>query len=197
MVTNWNLQSSMNMLNDFCADIQNFSYTKLAALKIKGLTLNVNASVRELSMQVSTEEDYQTVQWHLTPNKRMYELLGLHFNKVHIYFGAPDDPIEHGIYLDTVSLGRARNQLELRDANSLGARFRRVVNVALQGHIGVLRLRDDSEIEQLKALWERGRVAQLIEKYGIIPFDDDCGELVKLWKPRRFNEGELPVIIID
>jgi hypothetical protein len=197
MTNHWNLQSSINMLNDFCADIQNFSYIKLAALKLRGLTLKVNAEGHELSILISTEDDYQAIQWHLTPNKRMTQLLGLHFKKVHIVFGAPDEPLENGIYLDTVSLERRPHQLELRDVNSVGARFRRVLNVALQGHIGVLRLHDDSEVGQLRALWERGRITQLLEKYDIVPFDDNSGELVKLWKPRRLEEGEQPIIIID
>lgn len=197
METTWDLQSSIYLLNDFCADPQVFSFTRLETLKLKGLRLHVDAPAEELTMVVSTEEDYRTIQWHLMPNKRLYQLLGIYFKRVHIVFGLQDEPLENDIYLETVGLGHAKHATDLRDANSLGARLRRTLNVALQGHIGVLRLYDDNDANTLRALWERGRITQLMEKYGIIPFDDSSGEIIKLWKPRRLQSGEEVVIIID
>lgn len=197
MTTNWDLQSSIHLLNDFCADTRTFSFTKLSALKLKGLSLQVNARGRELTIVVSTEQDYQTIQWHLTPSKRLYQLLGIHFKRVHVMFGILEEPVENSIYLETISLSYSAPFTDLRDANSLGSRLRRTLNVALQGHIGVLRLHDENDIKHLKQLWDRGRITQLIEKYGIIPFDDSSGQIVKLWKPRRIEDGEEVVIIID
>jgi len=191
-----NLQSTINLLNDFCADTQNFSYAKLVSIKLKGLTLKVEQTMGELSLMVNTEEDYQMLQWCLTPQKRFYELLGLHFKKVHLFFGAPDESIEQGIYLDTILLRAIPNCTGLRDANLLGTRFRRILNVALQGHIGVLKIDDNDEIEQLRIFWEGGRITQLLEKYDIVAFDDASGKIIKLWRPRRFKEGEQPVIVI-
>lgn len=196
-MANWDLQNSLHLLNEFCADTNTFSFAKLAALKLKGLTLRVNAERQEITIVISTEQDYQTIQWHLTPSKRLYQLLGIHFKKVHIVFGMLDEPVENGIYLETISLVYCAHSTDLRDANSLGTRLRRTLNVALQGHIGVLRLHDDNDVKFLRKLWERGRITQLIEKYGIVPFDDDSGQLVKLWTPRRLENGEEIVIIID
>jgi len=66
--------------------------------------------------------------------------------------------------LETVGLNHARQATDLRDANSLGARLRRTLNVALQGHIGVLRLYDDNDANTLRALWECGYITQLMGK---------------------------------
>lgn len=197
MDTTWDIQNSIYLLNDFCADAKSFSFSKLATLKLKGLVLHVDTVMQELTIVISTEQDYQALQWHLMPARRLYQLLGIHFKKVHIVFGPQDEPLENDIYLETVSLMRPANKADLRDANSLGSRLRRTLNVALQGHIGVLRLYDDNDADTLRALWERGRITQLIEKYSIVPFDDASGEIIKLWKPRRLKSGEEIVVIID
>ncbi len=193
----WNLQNSIHLLNDFCADKDTFSYFALSALRLRGLALKVNAITKELTVVVNTEQDYHIVQANLHPNRRMYELLSIHFNKVHIAFGLRMESVEKSIYLETVLLDQAVDRTELRDVSSLGARLRRTMNVALQGHIGVLKLHGEEEIDELRNLWERGRINQLLEKYEIIPFDDANGELIKLWRPRRLEEGENIVVIID
>ncbi len=193
----WKLQSSINLLNDFCADTQNFSYSRLAALKLFSFALEVDPPNQGLSILFSTDETYQALQWHLNPHRRLYQLLSLHFKKVHLFFGASSEPLDNAIYLDSIQLQTAQDRTELRDINSIGARFRRTLNIALQGHVGVLRFYDDQEIEQLRNLWERGRIEQLLETYDIIPFDDSSGQIIKLWRPRRFHEGEQVIVIID
>jgi hypothetical protein len=184
------------MLNDFCADTKTFSFRKLAFLRLRGLPLCVNAELQELTMVVSTEEDYQTVQWHLNPSKRLYQLLGLHFKKVHIVFGIPNDPIENAIHLETILLTDSPGSTDLRNANSVGARLRRGLNVVLQGHIAALWLYDDDDIVRFKKLWKRGRMIQLIEQHGIMHSYEAGGKLVKLWKSPHPEAGESVVITI-
>jgi hypothetical protein len=192
-----NLQNSISLLNDFCADAETFSYHKMAHLKLWGMILQVDGRQGEVTIVVSASTDYQFIQDQLMPGRRFYQLLGLHFKRVHLRFGRLDEAVSNSIYLETIALVRFTQSPELRDVNALGSRLRRTLNVALQGHIGVLRLHNDDEVKQLKKLWERGRITQLIEQYGIIPFDDSSGQLVKLWKPRRLEPGEEVVIIID
>jgi len=151
-----NLQSTINILNDFCSDIQHFSYAKLAALRLPGITLQVNAKHHELSLVVSSEEHYQTLLWYLTPDKRIYQLLAMHFNKIHIGFGVQNEPVSNSIYLQTISLYSEVTTHDLRDVDKLGAKLRRTLNVALQGHIGVLQLSHAHDFEHLEALWQRG-----------------------------------------
>ena len=93
MVTNWNLQNSIYLLNDFCADTKTFSLRRLA-LKLKGLTLQVNTELRELTMAVGTDQDYQILRQQLAPSQRLYQLLGIHVKKVHLAYGLPNEPIE-------------------------------------------------------------------------------------------------------
>ncbi len=193
----WNLQNSIHLLNDFCADTHAFSYFALSALRLRGLALKVNAIAKELTIVISTEQDYHIIQSNLHPNCRMYELLSIHFRRIHIAFGLQMESVEKSIYLETVLLEKVTDRTELRDESSLGSRLRRTMNIALQGYIGVLKLRNDQEIEELRTLWERGRINQLLERYDIIPFDDADGQLIKLWKPRRLKEGENIVVIID
>ena len=198
MITNeWDLQSSIYLINDFCADTQAFSYSKLAHFKFRGIKLGVNEPDGELTIVISNEDDYRILQTNLMPGKRFYQLLGLHFKKVLIRFGNLEEPIDGSIYLETIALVRSAKANELRDVNALGARLRRTLNVALQGHIGVLRLHNEDDYKQLKKLWERGRITQLLEQYGIEPFDDSNEQLVKFWRPRRLEPGENIVIIID
>ncbi len=195
MDTYGNLQSCIHLLNDFCADTETFSFRKLALLRLRGLPLRVNAELRELTMVASTEEDYQTVQWHLNPSKRLYQLLGMHFKKVHIVFGIPNDPIENDMHLETLSLTESTCSTDLRSANSVGARLRRGLNVVLQGHIAALWLSDDDDIVHFKKLWKRGRITQLIEQHGIMHSYEAGGKLVKLWKSPS-PEGESFAITI-
>jgi len=69
--------------------------------------------------------------------------------------------------------------------------------VALQGHIGVLRLQDDNDMRCLRRLWMRGRIEKLLDAHHIVPFDDDSGHLIKLWKPHSVEEGQGVVIVVD
>jgi len=193
----WNLQNSIHLLNDFCADKDTFSYSALAAFRLRGLLLKVKVETKELTIVINTEQNYHIIQSNLHPNRRMYELLSIHFKKIHIAFGLQMESVEKSIYLETVVLEKLTDQTELRDVCSLGARLRRTMNVALQGHIGVLKLYGEEEIDELRILWERGRINQLLEKYDIIPFDDANGQFIKLWKPRRLEKGENVVMIID
>lgn len=189
------LQNSIRVLNDFCADTEAFSYHSLAHLVVDNLGLHIDATKQEVSLIVSTVDDYQTVLHQLSAHKRLHQLLSLHFQKAHLFFGAEGESVEKGIFLDTILLGKGGEFLEIRNPEALGARLRRALNIALQGHIGVLRLSDERDISSLRTIWQRGRVTQLLSGYGIVAFDDDKG-LVKLWKPRRLAEGEQPIVII-
>ncbi|HDN26527.1 MAG TPA: hypothetical protein ENG03_05435 [Thioploca sp.] len=197
MVTNWHLQSSIYLLNDFCADTQSFSLKKLAFLKLKGVTLQVNAELRELTIAIGTDQDYQILCGQLTPGKRLYQLLGIHFEKVHLAYDLPNEPVEKSILIETILLTSSTELTDLRDPNSLGARLRRTLNVALQGHIGALRLHDNDEVKHLRKLWERGRVIEIIEKYEMMHCYDSSIKLVKLWQPRHLKDAESVMIIID
>jgi len=192
-----NLQSTINILNDICSDIQHFSYAKLAALRLPGITLQVNAKHHELSLVVSSEEHYQTLLWYLTPDKRIYQLLAMHFNKIHIGFGVQNEPVSNSIYLQTISLYSEVTTHDLRDVDKLGAKLRRTLNVALQGHIGVLQLSHAHDFEHLEALWQRGRIEQLIQKYSIVPFDDGNERIIKFWRPRALKSHEQVVIVVE
>lgn len=192
---NWNLQTSIYLLNNLCADLRFFSYSQLAALKLRGITLQVDTASKTLTLMVSTDEDYCAILQHLMPNRRLYQLLSIHFSEVYVAFGVQGEPVDKAIVLRSMAL--SRHPTELRDVNELGTRLRRALNAALQGHIGVLRLRDEKEIKHLRKLWERGRIAQLLEDYHIVPFDDSSGELIKLWKPRRLASGEEVIVLID
>ena len=185
MITNLNLQTSIHLLNDFCSDEKAFSFNRLAHLRLRGLILQINAESQELTLIINDMEDYQSIlQEHLISGKRFYQLLGLHFKEVLLKFNVPGDSIENSIYLETVALRRSvsSNNTGLRDDNSLGTRLRRALNMALQGHTGVLWLHDDNDVEQLHTLWKRGRVTQLIEKHNIMHSYDPNGKTVKLWK---------------
>lgn len=191
------LQSTVNILNDFCSDIQHFSYAKLAALRLPGITLQVNAKHHELTLVISSEEHYQTLLWYFTPNKRIYQLLAMHFDKIHISFGVQHEPVSNSICLQTILLSSAVTTRDLRDVDQLGAKLRRTLNVALQGHIGVLHLNHTSDFEHLEALWQRGRIEQLIQKYSIVPFDDDNGNIIKFWRPHALKSHEQVVIVVE
>ena len=111
----WNLQNSIHLLNGFCADTQAFSYVTLSMLKLKELTLEINAPLKELIAVISTGKNYQTLQQHLTPDRRLYQLLGLHFRRIHLAFGVQGEPTKNSIYLETVFLGQENSHPVLRD----------------------------------------------------------------------------------
>jgi hypothetical protein len=198
MASNWNLQNSIRLLNDFCADTEIFSFKALAALRLKELRLQIDAKSQELTIILSSIEDYQIFQQFLIPNQRLYQLLGLHFKQVHLFFGIPEDPLENSIHLETISLVSSTDSTDLRDPHSLGARLRRAINVALQGHVSALRLHDEEEMEHLKQMWDRGRIKQLLEKNDIIYCYDFNLHLVKLWNSHRLiDDREESIIFID
>ncbi len=193
------LSSSIHLLNDFCADVRRFSYTKLAALRLRGLLLNINVPRQELTLVVGSETDYQTLVEQLVPEKRLHQLLSIHFKKVQVGFGLQGEPADKSIMLEKIILESDTNPDDLRDMADIGARFRRALNVAMQGHVGVLRLHGDKDAEHLRSLWERGRITMLIEKYNISTANDTDRRLIKLWKPRNPDESnnEEVVIFID
>lgn len=195
--THLDLQTSIYLLNNLCADVQFFSYNQLAALKLTGLTLQVDALAKILTIVISSDQDYCILLQHLSLGRRLYELLSIHFVAVHLAFGAQGEPMSEAVSLRTISLRQNKEHTDTRDVNALGSRLRRALNVAMQGHIGVLRLHNRKEVKHLKALWERRRVTHLIKNYHIIPFDDSSGKLVKLWQPRRLSLGEEIIIIVD
>lgn len=191
------LLSSIHILNDFCADVRRFSYAKLATLRLRGLLLNINTAHSELMIVVGSEADYQVLAEHLEPEKRLYQLLSIHFRKVSIAFGLQGESADKSILLEKISLISDTSPEDLRDMADFGARFRRALNVAMQGHVGVLRLHGDKDAEHLQHLWERGRIAMLLEKYNISTFTDTACHLVRLWKPRSPEDNDEVVIFID
>ncbi len=195
MDTNWHLQSSIYMLNQFCADTETFSKRALARLRLKGVALQVNQ--QELTLVINADQDYQILRRYLTPKQRLYQLLGLHFKKVHIIYGLLNEPIPKSVHLETISLNSSTHSSDLRDPNSLGARLRRAINIALQGHIGVLWLHNEHDIEHLDALWKRGRVVELFQKHEIMYCYDANENSVKLGKLHCLEEGDRIVITIN
>ncbi|OUD14067.1 hypothetical protein [Thioflexithrix psekupsensis] len=198
--------NSIHLLNDFCADMHAFSYKKLAALRLKGLLLNLNICQRELLMVIGSEADYKTLIAQLEPHKRLYQLLALHFKKVKIAFGLEGESANHCVLLEERAFMSVLTQSDdLRDMTHVGARFRRALNIAMQGHICVLRLQQLSEIEQLKQLWKRDRIQMLMQKYHILTVTEPKKLLVKVWKSVNqemdneiaHNEIEGMMIFID
>ncbi|MCV6639390.1 hypothetical protein [Candidatus Albibeggiatoa sp. nov. NOAA] len=191
------LQTSIHILNEFCSDPRRFSYAKLSLLKLPAITLHVNMLKKALTLVVSSEEDYTLLLWHLTPGKRLHQLMSMFFKRIFIGFGVQGEPIEQCIILEQIVLGGYVQPADLRSFDSLGDRLRRTMNVALQGHIGVLRLQGTEDMRHLKRLWMRGRIEKLLNAHHIVPFDDDSGNLIKLWKPHSVEEGQGIVIVVD
>jgi hypothetical protein len=198
--------NSLYLLNDFCADVQGFSYKKLAALRLKGLLLHLNISQRELLIIIGCESDYKTLIAQLEPQKRLYQLLSLHFKKIKIGFGLEGHSAHHSVLLEQRLLISAFSEVnDLRDMSHVGARFRRALNIAMQGHICVLRLQQLSDIDQLKELWKRDRIQMLMQKYCILTTIEPKKQLVKVWKSINqemdneieHNEIEGMMIFID
>ncbi len=155
---------SIHLLNEFCADSDTFSFRGLAFLKLKGLNLRVDTEQQELTMIVSTDQDYRILHTYLIPEQRLYQLLGMHFQKVHIVLNLSDEPVHSKTFL-LISFCKFT---DLRQLESVGARLRRALNIALQEHTAVLWLYNHDEIEHFKKLWKRARVTQLLEKHEII-----------------------------
>ncbi len=193
-MTTTHLENSIRVLNDFCAD-SNFTVHHLTFLRLNGLILQVNAKQRQLKMLISTVAESKIILFHLTPTQRLYQLLTQHFETVDVMFGKLDD-IENAILLDTIILLAESNYPDLRDINSIGARLRRALNVALQGHIGVLKLHNDDETAELFTLLKRDRVKHLFEKYAIIHCHHDSGKLVYVCQASILEECKKTIIVI-
>ena len=133
---------------------------------------------------------------HLHHGQRLHQLLSIHFKKVSLAFGLLGETAQKSIVLDEIALDDVLSHDSLRDMADFGSRFRRALNIALQGHIGVLKLHGDSDAENLRLLWERGRVSELIEKYNIATANDPQHHTLKLWKPRQETQKEI-VIVVD
>jgi len=191
------LQDDIRMLNDLCADTNTFSYSRLAAFRFPNFTLDVNPIQHELTIVISTEEAHGILLDQLHSTQRLAQLLSIHFKKVHIAFGVQGEPASNAIILDTVLLKFQQGVTEIRDTVHLGARLRRALNIALRGHVGVLKFKNDKEAKQLRLLLKRDRIKQLMARYDLMPFDDDSGKIVKFWKPRHLEEGEKIIIIVD
>ncbi|WP_353572944.1 hypothetical protein [Candidatus Albibeggiatoa sp. nov. BB20] len=191
------IHTSIHILNEFCSDPHRFSYAKLSLLKLPAMTLHVNMLKKELTLVVSSDEDYSVLLWHLTHGKRLHQLMSMFFKRIFIGFGVQGDPLNHCIILDHIMLDGLLQSSDLRSLDSLGERLRRTMNIALQGHVGVLRLQGNEDIRHLKQLWMRGRIEKLLDAHHIVPFDDDSGRLIKLWKPHSVEEGQGIVIVVD
>jgi hypothetical protein len=193
----WNLKNtihySIHLLNEFCADSDAFSFRGLAFLKLKGLDLRMNTEQQELTMIVCTDQDYQILQTYLIPEQRLYQLLGMHFKKVHIVLNLSDEPVRS----ITILLISFCKFTDLRQLESVGARLRRALNIALQEHTAVLWLYNNDEVEHFKKLWKRARVSQLLEKHKIIHNYDVERQLIKLWKRHSSDEGGNIVVTIE
>ena len=196
MDTQWVLQNSIHLLNEFCADSETFSFRVLPFLKLKRLGLKVNIEKRELIMIVNADQDYQTLRAHLMPKQRLYQLLSMHFKKVRIVYGSLNEPIEKAVHLESILLTSLADSTNLRNPKSLGARLRRALNIVLQGHAARLWLHNQYDVEYFKKFWRRVRVKQLLEEHEIMYHYDFSNQLVKLWKLRCSDKGKNIVITI-
>jgi len=196
MDTQWVLQNSIHLLNEFCADSETFSFRVLPFLKLKRLGLKVNTEKQELMMIVSADQDYQTLRAHLIPERRLYQLLCMHFKKVQIIYGLLNEPIERAVHLETILLTSLADSTDLRNPRTLGSRLRRALNIVLQGHTARLWLHNENDVEYFKKMWLRARVKQLLEEHEIMYHYDSNNQLVELWKLRCSDKGKSIVITI-
>ncbi|MDM8568139.1 hypothetical protein QUF50_01215 [Thiotrichales bacterium HSG1] len=199
MDSHWLLLNSIHLLNDFCAEMKSFSYERLTFLKLKELHLQVDTKLQELAMGVTSDENYHTLHKQLLSGQRLHQLLSIHFRKVHIVYEITNRTKVSSppVLLETIELNSSTNTCDLRNANFLGARLRRALNVALQGHTCILWLHTDDDIEHLQKLWQRGRVTKLLEEHQINYNNDFAAKMIKLWQDRSPEEGEGIVITIE
>ncbi len=195
MDSRWLLLNSIHLLNDFCAEMKGFSFKRLATIKLKELTLQVNAESQEIVMGITSNENYHILHEHLLSGQRLHQLLSIHFEIAHIIYEIADK--EQAILLETIKLSSLTTTCDLRNANFLGSRLRRALNVALQGHTCILWLHTDDDVKHLQRLWERDRVVKLLEEHEI-NFNNNFEErMVKLWKSRSLEEGAGIVVTIE
>jgi len=193
------LLNSIHLLNDFCAEMKSFSFKRLATLKLKELILQVNAESQEIVMGITSDENYHILHEHLLPGKRLHQLLSIHFETAHIVYEILNQSVENSVpvFLETIELKSSTTTCDLRNANLLGSRLRRALNVALQGHTCILWLHTDYDIEHLQLLWQRGRVAKLLTEHNINCSNNFEERMVKLWKNRSPEEGKGIVVTIE
>jgi hypothetical protein len=190
------LQNSVRLINDFCADTETFSFAGLSAFKFKGLCLKANPILKELTLTVCSEQDYQAIQWLLTPGKRLYQLLGIHFKQVHIAFSMHESTLEHNVLLETIPLKLMANSLKLRETSIIGTKLRRAMNIALQGHISILKIHDGEEVKALDALLQRERVIKIFEQYQLSKSYSEDGMSVKMWRANcRYGCRDITIIV--
>jgi len=191
------LQNSVRLLNDFCADTETFSFAGLSAFKFKNLCLKVDAILKELTLVVCNEQDYQAIQWLLTPGKRLHQLLSLHFNQVHIAFSVYELAPEHNVLLETIPLRFSVTPSKLREATVLGTKLRRAMNIALQGHVSLLKLNSQEDVEALETLLQRKRVIKIFEQYQLSKSYSEDGRSVKMWRANYRHGCKDITIIVD
>ncbi|MBE9562304.1 MAG: hypothetical protein IMF12_05515 [Proteobacteria bacterium] len=206
MDSQWLLLNSIHLLNDFCAETKSFSFRRLVFLRLKELHLQVNTESQKLIMGITSDENYHILHDHLLPGHRLHQLLSIHFKKVSLIYeikdksnGTKDKSKETAvpILLETIELNSSTSSCDLRNANLLGSRLRRALNVALQGHTCILWLHTDNDVEHLQRLWRRARVTKLLEEHKIHYKNDFAARMVRLWKERPSEEGEGVVITIE
>ena len=199
MDSRWLLLNSIHLLNDFCAEMKSFSFKRLAILKLKELNLQVNAELQELIMGITSNENYHILHEHLLPGKRLHQLLSIHFEIVHIVYEISNQSVENSVpvLLETIKPNSSTTSCDLRDANLLGSRLRRALNVALQGHTCILWLHNDHDVEHLQILWKRSRVIKLLTEHKIHYNNNFAERMVKLWKDRSPEEGKGIVVTIE
>ncbi|MFK5971006.1 MAG: hypothetical protein QM487_12940 [Candidatus Marithrix sp.] len=199
MDSRWLLLNSIHLLNDFCAEMKSFSFKRLAILKLKELNLQVNAESQELVMGITSDENYHILHEHLLSGKRLHQLLSIHFEIVHIVYEISSQSVENSVpvLLETIELSSSTNTCDLRNANLLGSRLRRALNVALQGHTCILWLHTDHDVEHLQMLWKRSRVIKLLTEHKIHYNNNFAERMIKLWKDRSPEEGKGIVVTIE
>lgn len=191
------LHNSIRMLNDFCADKEHFTIQQLPFLTLKDLVLRVNAEQQTLKMLVSTMPDSQILLLQLIPQERLYQLLAQHIHTIDILLGELDEPIENAILLDTIILlESSQDSSQMRDINAIGSRLRRGLNVAFQGHISILKLRNATEKTQFTKLVTQERVQQLCKKYGIIYCHNTDNSLIYLCQSSLLENCNKTLIVI-
>jgi len=191
------LQNSVRLLNDFCADTETFTFSGLSAFKFQNLCLKINVILKELTLIVCNEQDYQAMQWLLGPGKRLHQLLSLHFNQVHIAFSLCESTLEQGILIETIPLKLLVSPSKLREASVLGTKLRRAMNIALQGHVSLLKLNSENDVKTLDVLLKRKRVVRIFEQYQLSKsYSEDCRS-VKMWRANYRHGCKDITIIVD
>ncbi len=192
----WNIKTSIYLLNNLCADINGFSYDYLNAVQFEGISLWADETKKVLTLTVLDYDIIEEFYQHLNYHKRLYKLLGLHFETLLLKL----DHDGQCYLIESVELNCKKDEMgqflskELRGQSELGLRLRRAINIALQGHIALLRVKNEEEASGLRELWQGGRMEKLSERYGIVPFDDNDANVIKFWQP-NLDQSHPPIAI--